>query len=271
MIFKGKYSGNFVTERRKIFTRRMLAAAVLCIPLSFGVQPVDAQSLAGDEYQGFTAVEITPDGKILAGLFGDGQIVFVDLAPEGSTRFMERARGLGTRDASFTSAGAALLTAGQDGAVRLWDVATGQQSAAFDGNSVPLTTIGISPDGRLIAGGAEDGRVLLFDASSGRITSTLDWHASAVAAVGFAPDGKTIATVGESGVIALWDLSKANVQRTFGDETGAVSALVFGLEWKGIVQCGRRWLRPRVACRQRTIPAVLFFGRLPDNGTRPQP
>lgn len=59
------------------------------------------------------------------------------------------------------------MTAGRDGATRVWDAATGQPGPILRGHQGPIHKVVISPDERLIATAGEDGTVRVWDAQNG--------------------------------------------------------------------------------------------------------
>ena len=69
----------------------------------------------------------------------------------------------GTTAVGFSPDGSTLATAGNDGMVRLWWVATGSQRIRLDGQSSRLTQVAYSADGRTLAACGGDNHVRLWD------------------------------------------------------------------------------------------------------------
>ena len=60
-----------------------------------------------------------------------------------------------------------LASAGDDGTVRIWDPATGQQRATLTGHAGPVTAVAIAPDGTWLASAGDDGSVRIWDPATG--------------------------------------------------------------------------------------------------------
>jgi WD40 repeat protein/serine/threonine protein kinase len=100
-------------------------------------------------------------------------------------------------------AGGQILTAGADGAARLWDGATGQLRQVYQGRSRNLTDATLAPDGLVMAGGA-DGSLQFWDRDGGRLLWVLRAHAAPI--IGIHVEGSDIVTRGFTGELARWTL-----------------------------------------------------------------
>ena len=114
-------------------------------------------------------------------------------AGEPGERHVLRASADTVRAVAFSPDGSTLATGGYDHILRLWDVATGRERAAFHGHTDRIESVSFSPDGQVIASGALDG-VRLWDVTIGRVKTKLD--AGKVLAVDHARDGSALATGG---------------------------------------------------------------------------
>ena len=104
-----------------------------------------------------------------------------------------------------------LATASDDGSVRIWDPATGQQRATLTGHTGEVSAVAIAPDGTWLATASDDGTVRIWDPATGRRRATLTGHTSYVRAVAVAPDGTWLATAGNDGTVRIWDLATGGI------------------------------------------------------------
>ena len=76
---------------------------------------------------------------------------------------LARPRRAGRRD-GVPARRAAGRTAGRDGNVKLWEVATGQETCSFDAGSREVTGLGFGADGTQLAALGRDGVIKLWNA-----------------------------------------------------------------------------------------------------------
>ena len=89
----------------------------------------------------------------------------------------------------------------------LWGAARGDHFATLRGHSNVVTSVAVSPDGKLILSGSQDGTVRLWDLASQAEITTLPGFSHMVFSVAFSPDGKVFA-VGSSAGVSLWNTER---------------------------------------------------------------
>jgi WD40 repeat protein/serine/threonine protein kinase len=170
--------------------------------------------------QAVFTVAWSPDDKHIA-LGGDGKTVEVRDAktkkPLQTLKHDDVVRHL-----AFSPQGNTIAAADFSGALRLWDVGSGQRlhpglklgsPLAFNATTVS-GGLAFSPDGKHLAYGCADTFLRVLEVSAGRSAFDIKDHAVAVAAVAWSPDGKTIASSSEEPGCSLrfWNVERGSSQ-----------------------------------------------------------
>jgi WD40 repeat protein len=209
--------------------------------------------------KGLTKIHLavfSPDGKTLATAEADHTIKLWDAAT-GQERavlnwkpVLQAAGGLdGT--VHFSPDSATLATAGywdNKIALKLWNVATGEERATLKGQS-RIESVVFSPDGKTVAMGGLQDAITLWDATTGQKRATLKIKeilrvANGISfpsgpldpqpAVILSPDGKTILTAGTDGTIQLWEAATGQERATLRQPVLDLVKAVFSPDGKNL-------------------------------------
>ncbi len=171
----------------------------------FRVRRFDLASGRAPEVDGHqapvTSVVFHPGGKTLASGSDDGTIRLWDAATGKEVQRIE-GRGAATSSIAFAPDGKTMLSWGgffsgtiesfaNDGAVYLWDVATGKEVRRLLGPG-PIHGVAVAPDGATVAITGPSGLVLWRLATGERLHETSE-AGSRPGAVSFSPDGRLVA------------------------------------------------------------------------------
>jgi WD40 repeat protein/serine/threonine protein kinase len=133
---------------------------------------------------------------------------------------------------AFSADGQRLASGAQDGTLRLWDPATGDNVITVQAHELPIYEIAFSPDGRWLASASEDGSVKLWDAKRLEFRESLPRLSDEVDCVAFSVDSRLLASAGADGRIRVWDLEHHQELRNFHAHDGTIESLVFRADGK---------------------------------------
>jgi WD40 repeat protein len=228
---------------------------------------------------GVRSVTFSTDGKTLAVLEGPG-IIRLIAVPEGREvhKFQLNDEKRGYYSVAFFPNGEQLAVGiaaniGLPGSeVHVLDIASGKTLRILDGHRASVTSVAVSPDGKLLASGAMDGTARIWDSSSGKSLATLKfpWPKMAdltdkereegfdealfhwVQSVTFSSDGRTLvaAAIGDfedpkvAGKVGFWEVSTTPPRGSFIDVDPHVQQAVLSPAGKVLMTAGRgsTWL-----------------------------
>jgi WD40 repeat protein len=191
----------------------------------WNLAPAEPVVLKGHEGEAW-AVAFSPDGKLLATAGADRTVRLWDVSGDrerpGYGKPVRTLGGAaqGLLAVAFSPDGK-LLAAGEGdpflprpGAVRLWDVETGELTATLRGHTGAVRAVAFASDGKRLASGGGDATVRLWDPRDGSARGAWHGHKTAVTGLAFDRDGTLLASSGahltapaEPGEVLLWDVA----------------------------------------------------------------
>jgi WD40 repeat protein len=93
---------------------------------------------------------------------------------------------------AYTRDGRRLITAGEGGAVRIWDLASGKLQV-LNGESETILAMALDASGKKLVTGSNTGKVRLWDLSVGTAVRELETEGGRVATVSLSDDGRWLA------------------------------------------------------------------------------
>ena len=125
-----------------------------------------------------------------------------------------------------------------DHKVRLWEMASTQQSRTLKGHTDKVWGAVMRPDGKQIASAGADNVVRLWDVFSKTEQAVLKGHASPVTAVAYSRDSKIVASCSGDATVKLWDAKTFKELLTLKGHDGTVTSVAFSPDGKQVVTGG---------------------------------
>jgi hypothetical protein len=111
-----------------------------------------------------TALDLSPDGRLLLVGCKDGAIRLLDMTRQGSERQPFKGRHAATvHCVAFAPDGKTVVSGGADGTIRLWDLATRGEVVRFTGHTGAVTHLIVAPGGLGFLSASVDGTVRLWE------------------------------------------------------------------------------------------------------------
>ena len=138
---------------------------------------------------------------------------------------------------AFSPDGTRMATGGWDGAVKVWDVATGLELHSFTGHAKMVFSVAFSQDGRRLASACRDDAVVLWDTATWHQIRTFLGHKGDVLGVSFSPDGRLLASAGYDRIAKVWDTTTGQETLTLRGHTEAVASVSFSPDGRFLCHC----------------------------------
>jgi WD40 repeat protein/DNA-binding SARP family transcriptional activator len=213
------------------------------------LHPEDGESRTLGRHRGRVhSVSFSRDGRRLISGGADGRLMIwpVDAAASTPVSPPESApvSAIGPRPASGPGAGRVLaelgvavrvvascrdgrlVSAGDDGILRFWDIETGEPVGVWPTATEQITAMACTLDGRYVALGGNDGIVWVRDSVTGESIRTLAAFTQTITALAFDPSGAHLAASGQGGTLRLWDLPSGRRRHLTGHRS-LVEAVAF--------------------------------------------
>ncbi len=183
---------------------------------------------AGDYYVELTGgprgLQVVPSAFTL----GRGRQVTVAVLHDEVRRF--QGKGGATWSVAVTPDGRQALSAGEDGKLYLWDLATGRELRRCTGHFSRVYDVALSPDGRwaLSASAEPDNSVRLWDLTTGQEVRRFVGPTGSVRKVAFSPDGRQFLSAShQDRTVRLWEVDQEKPHRVFPPHGNWVEGVAF--------------------------------------------
>ena len=188
----------------------------------------------------WTAVEYSPDGKILA-LGTAGRVEFRNASGRRIQRVIDGIPGK-VNALHFSADGATLVVAagitGIDGVAELYSVATGQKLVRFEGHRDAVQDAELSPDGRWLATAGYDRSIRLWKVADHSLVWSNSVHNGAVFDLAFDPSGTVLASASADQTVKLWRVRDGLRLDTLNQPQGDLNRVLFTPDGQHVLAVG---------------------------------
>ena len=139
---------------------------------------------------------------------------------------------------SFSPDSSLLISASEDGSIRLWSLHTFSQLVCYRGHVFPIWSVEFSPLGFYFASSANDTTLRLWSTDQILPVRVLAGHYSDVDVCRFHPNGNFIASGSSDRTVRLWDILDGKCVRIFTGHKGAVHSLAFSTDGRCLASAG---------------------------------
>jgi len=173
---------------------------------------------------------------------------------------------------AFDPAGG-LLASGGFREVKLWRRSAPVRSAELAVPGGLSTSLTVSGDGTLAAGGCQDGSILLWNPASGELVRTLTGHSGAVTGLRFAADAGRLYSASLDGSLRGWSTADGTPLGRIDTSLPVTALTLTGTEEPRLVSAGsdfvlREWIPPERPARLAELPAAVVQARLAPDRSR---
>ncbi len=159
-----------------------------------------------------TGLVWTPDGKSLFVGATNGLVTMLNADAGQVVRTLSgHTSWITIRGLQLNADGTLLYSAGLDGLICVWDVASGTQKAKYNQHQLSIFGISLEPNGnRLVSTSDQEGRLLIWDLLNQQILGTFRVGQGIPTGIRYSNDGKVLATSGFNGMVRLQQTDKTD-------------------------------------------------------------
>lgn len=178
----------------------------------------------GDSY--IYSVCFSPDGSKIASGSMENIIKICDLSTNKLIHSLNVGRENFVRSVCFSPDGSRLAS-GVGNSIKIWNVATGEETQTLQGHRNIVTSVFYHPDTSKLISGSYDQTIKIWDLQSGEEIQTFRGHSRSVKAISLSPDGLKLASGSEDNTVRIWDVKTGKELHTFRGHTNGVVSVSF--------------------------------------------
>jgi len=154
-----------------------------------------------------TCLEISPDGRFLTWGEENGTVFLRDIKAERTLHVMKGHRGK-VNAIIFDREHQKLLSAGDDGTIRVWDLYSGEEEMEIRDFRSDILCLALSPDSRILAAAGGRKEIYVWEFPRGAMRGKLKGHRKDVLSAAFSIGGDQLLSVSEDRHMIVWDVNR---------------------------------------------------------------
>ncbi|HNH82459.1 MAG TPA: serine/threonine-protein kinase [Acidobacteriota bacterium] len=179
-------------------------------PATPAVMALDLPAVVGEirrftGHSAVTSIAFAPNGRHFVSAKQDKTIALLETETGKEISAFGNRRIFPYRCAVFSPDSCLVAVSGTDEAIRIYDLATGQEQNRLAGHQ-QVTALAFSPDGKQLLSGSQDSSLCLWDLENRVQLHRMQGHIDNVANIVFASNGSFALSIGLSGDLHLWNL-----------------------------------------------------------------
>lgn len=175
-----------------------------------------------DHKKSVNSIAFSPDGKILAGGYADGNVKLWESNSGKQIKSLIR-HPYPIISLAFSPDGNILACGSGSGSITLWDLNYKEKIRTFKEHEGKVWAILFSNDGKLIISSSDDKTIRLRNMESGKEIKVLRWHTGSVNTIALTKDNKTLVSGSSDGTIAIWDIPTGeNIKKIQADPINSI-------------------------------------------------
>ena len=126
-----------------------------------------------------------------------------------------------------------VVTGSSDKTCRLFDLQRGAAVRLYTGHNAAISTVEISPDGKLLATASEDSAVNLYDINSAKLLKSFKSHApgTSIYSLAFSKDSAVLMSGASDCSVRVWDVKRSHGQSNAATTGGAGGGDLLATYW----------------------------------------